>query len=240
MGGAVAAALAASLPAAIGIFLFLGIGLAAPFLVLAVFPALASKLPRPGAWMLVLQRGLSLPMFATVVWLAWVMLHEAGPSALLLLCLGAAGIGGALSIKTLRPAAVLALLTLPFLHSSGAASSLSLPNAEPYTAARLAAYRAANTPVFVDLTAAWCVTCLVNEHSTLTTALVQSAFAARHIKTLVGDWTHRDPEITQLLQSSNRDGVPLYLYFPAGSSPIILPQVLTPQIVLNTIKKNRH
>ena len=236
MGGAVAAALAASLPAAIGIFLFLGIGLAAPFLVLAILPQLASKLPRPGAWMLRLQRALSLPMFATFVWLAWVMLHEAGPSALLLLCLGSAAIGGALAVKPLRPAAVLALLTLPFLHTTGAAASLSLPNAEPYTAARLAALRAAKTPVFVDLTAAWCVTCLVNEHSTLTTAAVQSAFAARHIKTLVGDWTNRDPAITQLLQSSNRDGVPFYLYYPANSGPIILPQILTPQIVLKSIE----
>lgn len=236
MGGAIAAALAASLPVALGIFLFLGIGLAAPFLLLAIFPRLASKLPRPGAWMLLLQRALSLPMFATFIWLAWVMLHEAGPSALLLLCLGAAVIGGALSFKQLRPAAVLPLLTIPFLHTSGAASSLSLPNAEPYTAARLAALRAANTPVFIDLTAAWCVTCLVNEHSTLTTAAVQSAFATHHITTLVGDWTNRDPGITQLLQSSNRDGVPLYLYFPADSGPIILPQVLTPQIVLNTIR----
>jgi thiol:disulfide interchange protein DsbD len=236
MGGAIAAALAASLPAAIGIFLLLGIGLAAPFLIIAIFPALAAKLPRPGTWMLVLQRALSLPMFATFVWLAWVMLHEAGPTALLLLCLGAAAIGGALSIKTLRPAAILALLTLPFLHSSGAASSLSLPNAEPYTAARLAELRTAHTPVFIDLTAAWCVTCLVNEHSTLTTPAVQSAFASHHVKTLVGDWTNRDPAITQLLQASNRDGVPLYLYFPAGSGPITLPQILTPQIVLNTIK----
>jgi thiol:disulfide interchange protein DsbD len=236
MGGAIAAALAASLPAAIGIFLLLGIGLAAPFLILAIFPALASKLPRPGAWMLVLQRALSLPMFATFVWLAWVMLHEAGSTALLLLCFGAVIIGGALSIKSLRPAAILALLTLPFLHTSGAASPLSLPHAEPYSAARLAALRAGNTPVFIDLTAAWCVTCLVNEHSTLTTQAVQSAFAARHVKTLVGDWTNRDPAITRLLQLSNRDGVPLYLYFPAGGGPVILPQVLTPQIVLNAIQ----
>jgi thiol:disulfide interchange protein DsbD len=236
MGGAIAAALAASLPAAIGIFLFLGIGLAAPFLVLAILPQLASKLPRPGAWMLRLQRALSLPMFASFVWLAWVMLHEAGSTALLLLCVGAAIIGGALSSKTLRPAAILALLTLPFLHTTGAASPLSLPNAEPYTAARLAALRAASTPVFVDLTAAWCVTCLVNEHSTLTTNAVQAAFAARHIKTLVGDWTDRDPAITRLLQASSRDGVPLYLYFPANSGPIILPQVLTPEIVLKSIE----
>jgi thiol:disulfide interchange protein DsbD len=236
MGGAIAAALAAPLPAALGIFLCLGIGLAAPFLVLAILPQLASKLPRPGAWMLHQQRALSLPMFATFLWLAWVMLHEAGTTALLLLGLGAAMIGATLASKKLRPAAILALLTLPFLHTTQATASLSLPNAEPYTAARLAALRAADIPVFVDLTAAWCVTCLVNEHSTLTSSAVQSAFAARHIQTLVGDWTNRNPAITHLLQSNNRDGVPLYLYYPANSAPIALPQILTPQIVLNTIK----
>ena len=236
MGAAIAAALAAPLPAALGIFLSLGIGFAAPFLLLAILPALASKLPRPGAWMLYLQRALSLPMFATFIWLAWVMLHEAGATATLLLCLGAAAIATALAIKKLRPAAALALLTLPFLHTTQAAASLSLPNAEPYTAARLASLRAANIPVFIDLTAAWCVTCLVNEHSTLTNHAVQSAFAAHHIRTLVGDWTNRDPAITQLLQSSNRDGVPLYLYFPAGEAPITLPQILTPEIVVDAVK----
>jgi thiol:disulfide interchange protein DsbD len=236
MGGAIAAALAASLPAALGIFLFLGIGLAAPFLVLAIIPALASRLPRPGAWMLLLQRALCLPMFATFIWLAWVMLREGGSSALLLLCLGAAVIGVALSFKHLRPTAILALLIIPFLHTTEAASTLSLPNAEPYTAARLASLRAAKTPVFIDLTAAWCITCVVNEHSTLTAAAVQSAFANHHIKTLVGDWTNRDPAITQLLQSRNRDGVPLYLYFPPNAAPTTLPPILTPKIVLDTIQ----
>jgi len=236
MGGAIAAALAAPLPAALGIFLSLGIGFAAPFLLLAILPALASKLPRPGAWMLHLQRALSLPMFATFIWLAWVMLHEAGATATLLLCLGAAAIAAALCIKKLRPAAALALLALPFLHTTPAAASLTLPNAEPYSAARLASLRAANIPVFIDLTAAWCVTCLVNEHSTLTNNAVQSAFTAHHIQTLVGDWTNRDQAITQLLQASSRDGVPLYLYFPAGAAPITLPQILTPEIVLDAIK----
>jgi DsbC/DsbD-like thiol-disulfide interchange protein/cytochrome c biogenesis protein CcdA len=236
MGGAIAAALAAPLPAALGIFLFLGLGLAAPFLLLAVVPGLASRLPRPGAWMVRVQRGLSLPMFATFVWLGWVMLREGGPVAVLLLCVGGVILAGALAIKTLRPAAVLALLTLPFLHSTQAASSLALPNSEPYTAARLAALRAGGSPVFVDLTAAWCVTCLVNEHSTLATATVQSAFAAHHVKTMVGDWTTRDAGITQLLQSNNRAGVPLYLYYPAGRGAVTLPQILTTQIVLSAMK----
>ena len=235
MGGAIAAALAAPLIAALGIFLFLGLGLAAPFLLLALIPALARALPRPGAWMLILQRVLSLPMFATFLWLAWVMLRESGSTGLLLLSLGALAIALALTAKKLRPAAILAALTLPFLHTTQAEPALSLPNAEPYNQARLATLRAQNIPTFVDLTASWCVTCLVNDRTTLTTAAVQSAFATHHIQTLVGDWTNRDPAITTLLESNNRDGVPLYIYYPAHAAPVTLPQILTPDIVLKAL-----
>jgi hypothetical protein len=234
MGGAIAAALAAPLPAAFGIFIFLGIGLASPFLLFALIPALARALPRPGHWMLVLQRVLSLPMFATFLWLGWVMTREAGGAGVLLFALGTAVLALALTMRRLRPAAILALLTLPFLHGSQAAS-LRLANAEPYSPERLAQLRAAGMPTFIDLTAAWCVTCLVNERTTLASATVQSSFAAHHVHTLVGDWTNRDPDITRLLQDNNRAGVPLYLYYPAKAAPVMLPQILTPQIVLNAI-----
>jgi cytochrome c biogenesis protein CcdA len=237
MGGAIAAALAAPLPAAFGIFLCLGVGLAAPFLLFALIPALARALPRPGHWMIKLQRILSLPMFATFLWLGWVTMREAGNLGLLLFALSAAILTLALAVKPLRPAAILALLTLPFLHATRAAPNPSLANAEPYTAGRLAELRAAGTPTFIDLTAAWCVTCLVNERATLASAAVQSGFAQNHVQTLVGDWTNRDPEITRLLQANNRDGVPLYLYYPAKAAPMLLPQILTPQIVLDAIRR---
>lgn len=197
MGGAIAAALAAPLATAFGIFLALGFGLAAPFLFIALIPATAKILPRPGTWMLTLQRVLSIPMFATFLWLAWVFITQVNPSA----------------------------------------APLTLPNAEPYSPALLTQYRAAQKPVFIDLTAVWCVTCVVNEHSTLETPSIQTAFAQAHIKTLVGDWTNRNPSITALLEANHRDGVPLYLYYaPGAASPITLPQILTPQIVLNAIK----
>jgi thiol:disulfide interchange protein DsbD len=129
----------------------------------------------------------------------------------------------------LRPVAVLAVLVLPFLHAQAAAPALSLPGAEPYTAARLAALRAAGRPVFVDATAAWCITCLVNERAVLDKPAVQAAFAARHVNVLVADWTNRDGAITALLQANGRDGVPLYLYYAPGAAvPVTLPQVLTP------------
>lgn len=237
MGGAVAAALAAPLAAALGIFLALGLGLAAPFLLFALFPALACILPRPGHWMVVLQRILSIPLFATFIWLAWVLAQEAGGMGLLLLCIGAVALALALTMRRLRPAALLALLALPFLHDTQAGASLTLPDAQPYSPARLAALRGADRPVLIDLTAAWCVTCLVNERTTLASHAVQSGLAKNHVALLVGDWTNRNPDITQLLQRHHRDGVPLYIYYPAGSGAVILPQILTPNIVLKAIRQ---
>jgi thiol:disulfide interchange protein DsbD len=235
MGGAIAAALAAPPAAAGGIFLALGLGLAAPFLLIASFPALAALLPRPGRWMVHLQRLLSLPMFATFLWLAWLLDREAGRLGLGLLLIGSATLGLAVRHRALRPAALALLLLLPFLRTVRAAPQLTLPNAEPYAASRLAALRAAGTPALVDMTAAWCVTCLVNDRTTLANAAVQSALAAHHVQLLIGDWTGRDPAITAYLAANNRAGVPLYVYYPPHAAPVVLAQVLTPGYVLSTI-----
>jgi thiol:disulfide interchange protein DsbD len=194
MGGAIAAALAAPAAVALGIFLALGLGLAAPFLLLAAAPAVAAVFPRPGAWMRYLQRALSVPMFATVIWLGWVLAHE-----------------------------------------TAGAAPLTLPGAETFSSARLEALRSKNQPVFVDMTAAWCVTCLVNERTSLASPPVQAAFAAGHVHVLVGDWTGRDADITAFLQANHRDGVPLYVFYPAGGGPVTLPQVLTPGLVVSAI-----
>jgi thiol:disulfide interchange protein DsbD len=232
MGGAMAAALIAPAPYALGIFAALGVGLALPFLLLAVAPRLAGFVPRPGAWMVWLQRALALPMAATFLWLAWVLSHQAGPRGLTVLAGGAAILLLSLTMRRLRPLALMCLLLLPLLHSRAQARTLSLPNSEPYSAAQLADLRAAHQPVFVDLTAAWCVTCLVNEETTLSTPAVQADFAAHHVRLLVGDWTNRNPEISALLAANNRNGVPLYLFYPAdGGAPKILPQVLDAAIV---------
>ncbi len=236
MAGAIAAALAAPAIAAFGIFLALGVGLAAPFLVLALLPRLVAWLPRPGRWMLLLQRLLSLPMFATGLWLCWVMRREAGPAGLLLLLAGAACLATALSHRQLRPVAIFAAIALIFLHPAAAGTALSLPGAAPYTPQRLAALRAAGRPVLVDMTAAWCITCLVNERTTLASPAVQRALASTGTKTLVGDWTNRDPAITAFLQANNRDGVPLYVVYPAQGAPTLLPQVLTPALVTRALR----
>ena len=237
MGAAIAAALSAPVLSAFGIFLALGLGMALPFLAIALIPNLAALLPRPGAWMQKLQRILSLPMFATFIWLAWVLSRQTGQTGLALLLLGTGIFAVALSMRRFRLLAFVPLLILPLLRNTADANTLTLPGAQPYTPARLAALRAAQTPVFIDLTAAWCVTCLVNEASTLKNPQVQAAFSAHHVALLVGDWTHKNANITALLADNHRDGVPLYLYYAAGASaPERLPQILDPGIVKAAIK----
>ena len=234
MAPAVAAALALPAGPALEIFACLGLGLAAPILLLAFLPQLAARLPRPGGWMIWLQRILALPMLGTFAWLAWVLLRQAGAQGLWLLLLGA---GFLLLALWRRPVAAFAVLVLlPFLHVASSAA-LTLPGAAPYSAARLEVLRAQNRPVFIDLTAAWCVTCLVNEHSTLLAPEVQATFAAHNVALLVGDWTDRDPAITALLAANGRAGVPLYLYYPPGAGAEILPQILAPGLVEKVITR---
>jgi thiol:disulfide interchange protein DsbD len=237
MGAAIAAALVAPTPTALEIFCCLGLGMASPLLLLAFIPGLARLLPRPGRWMLWLNRLLAIPMLATFAWLAWVLTRQTGPTGFLVLIAGAALLLAVLSTKKFRPAALLLLFLFPLLRAAPATAALTLPGAAPYTAARLTTLRAGKTPVFVDLTAAWCVTCLVNDTTTLKNPAVQAAFAAHHIATLVGDWTEPNPEISALLAANNRDGVPLYLYFAPGADPQILPQLLTPAIVESAIAR---
>jgi cytochrome c biogenesis protein CcdA len=193
MGGAIAAALVAPVAAALGFFLCLGLGLAAPFMVIAALPGATRLLPRPGQWMVTLQRLLAVPMFATFVWLAWVFATQVNAAAL--------------------PA---------------------IRGAEPYTAARLAALRAEGRPVFVDMTAAWCITCLVNERAVLTRPDVQRALIGTTV--LVGDWTNRSEAITEFLQENGRDGVPLYVFYPPRGTPAVLPQILTAGVVEDVVR----
>jgi thiol:disulfide interchange protein DsbD len=231
MGAAIAAALTAPAFIALAIFLALGLGLAAPFLLLAILPGLSKILPRPGAWMLILQRALSLPMFASFAWAAWILSRQAGNAGLAVLLLGAVFLTVTLCLPKIRLASLAALLLLPLFQNTESAT-LTLPGAHPYSPARLAALREAGQPVFIDLTAAWCVTCLVNEAATLRNPAVERKLAARHVAVLVGDWTQKNAAISALLAANNRVGVPLYLYYPPGAAfPLVLPQILTPGII---------
>lgn len=239
------------------IFTSLGLGLALPFLTLSFFPALASGLPKPGAWMETFKNCLSIPLFGSVAWLVWVLgLQSQNAGAVLA---GLFIVGGALWFygQRVQPGATpqtrkkaLAALTLALiLINAIAAPSLfnrnSNPNSadhksqlwEPYSRERLAQLRAKATPVLVDYTAAWCITCLVNERVALNTDQVQRELHEKGVITLRADWTSEDPIITQDLKSFERSGVPLYLLYPKNSldPPQILPQILTPGVVIEAL-----
>jgi thiol:disulfide interchange protein/DsbC/DsbD-like thiol-disulfide interchange protein len=252
MGVAIAAALAAPPAETIVVFLAMGLGLAAPYALFAAVPALGRLAPPPGRWMDRLRQGLAFPMYGACAWLVWVVSQEAGPAGVLgcvagLVLLGfAAWVGGVAQQETGRTrrfaqsVAVAALLVaLAVLSGIGEAPSAPLPTeagTEAYSATRLAALRAEGRPVFVNMTAAWCVTCLVNERVAIASTPVRDAFAAHHVAYLKGDWTRQDGAITAFLREHGRDGVPLYVYFPPGEgAPEVLPQILTEQTVLRAI-----
>lgn len=242
-------------PAAISlaIFVVLGLGFAAPFVLVGVSPALMRTLPKPGPWMLHLKQALAFAMYGTAAWLVWVLAQQAGANAVAgalgaMISAGfAAWVWGASRSASPRGRGIGALATLlalvaafsclALLKSSPAAAGNSvnvtgLPS-EPYSAARLAALRTANRAVFVNVTAAWCITCLVNDEAALSGARVRQAFAQKRVAYVVADWTRRDPEITALLAQHGRSGVPLYLYFaPGAAEPTVLPQILTEGTVL--------
>lgn len=255
MGTALGYAFVTSWPVAMAIFLALGLGLAAPFVVLAFSPALVRHLPRPGPWMENLRQALAFPMFASAVWLVWVLGRQSGPDAVLIVLAGAVLLafgawvvragqaGGAhrgrmMMTRGLALVAVvlaLAIVRLPETRMAPAPVHTT-GNWERFSPSGLMALCAAGRPIFVNVTAAWCLTCLVNERVALSDPAVTMAFADRGVALVEADWTRRDPEITAFLASFGRSGVPLYLVFPPGGGPPrILPQVLTPSIVLNAL-----
>jgi len=250
MAAALGAALAMPPAAAIAVFLALGLGLAAPYALLAAAPGLARGLPRPGPWMERLRQALAFPMYGAAIWLVWVVAQQAGPDAVLavlagglLLAFGAWALGQAqraggsrlgLAVAVLGLVGALALL--PRIAAAPAAAAAPGPGAEVWSEQRLAELRAAGRPVFVNVTAAWCITCQVNERIALRSAAVQAAFAARNIAYLKADWTGGDPAIAALLRAHGRDGVPLYLFYaPGAEEPLLLPQILTEGILLRAI-----
>jgi thiol:disulfide interchange protein DsbD len=258
MAAALGAAVAAPAPLALGIFVALGAGMAAPLLAASFVPGVARALPRPGAWMAVLKQGLAFPLYGTVAWLVWVLIQEVAPRGAFAALIGlvlvgfavwvygssrfaapaARRIGGGLAAAGLAAAIALAAM----LPSAGAGTTPQAAIADglpyqPFTTARLAALSGAHQPVFVNLTAAWCITCIVNERATLDRAPVRSAFAARGVVPLKGDWTRRDPEIAAFLESFGRSGVPLYLLYDRSGRATVLPQLLTEAEVIDAVGK---
>jgi thiol:disulfide interchange protein len=241
MAAALGAALFMPIPAALAIFAGLGFGLALPFLLIGFVPAIRRRLPKSGAWMGTLRRILSVPMFATALWLGWVLAAQTGRNGLVLgiavalllaLALWWAGRrqgrpGAWLPLAPAMLAGLAAILVMPALGAPAAASVKGDLGGEPFSETRLASLRAAGRPVFVYFTADWCLTCKVNEHGALASADVARSFAARHVAVLVGDWTNGDAAISRFLEKQGRSGVPLYLYYAPGKPAEMLPQLLT-------------
>ena len=243
MGGALAYAFTASAAVAVLVFLALGLGLALPFLLVGFVPALADRLPRPGAWMDTLKQVLAFPMYLTAIWLAWVLGRQRGVDAMALVAAGAAVMALALWwlerarmrggwLQRLPAIALLAVaLSSAWLVGRLPAPAATAVAAEggsvPYSADRLQALRATGTPVFVNMTADWCVTCKANERTTLSSEAFRDALARTGATYMVGDWTNVDPEISAFLERHRAVGVPLYVVYPRGGGEgEVLPAVL--------------
>ncbi|MBK1719911.1 protein-disulfide reductase [Thiocystis violacea] len=256
MGAALGYAVTLSWPLALAIMLTLGLGLALPFLLVSLLPGLARRMPKPGPWMESLKQFLAFPLYGAAAWLVWVLSVQTGPAGvagvlagmvLLAFALWLRELGGGrqpwvrrarllVVVASLAGALALGLSTTRLAPvAANAVGDEAAGFATPYTADRLEAARAEGRPVFVNMTAAWCITCLVNERVALGTAAVTDAFRERNLLYLKGDWTNRDPAITDYLSGFGRNGVPLYVYYPSDGEPRVLPQILTPDLVLEAL-----
>lgn len=239
----------------LSIFTALALGLAFPYLALSWTPALFRYLPKPGRWMEVFKQVMAFPLFATVLWLSWVLGLQLGLTAVLALMgafilLGlAAWLWGFEKQAVKITAGVLALMTVIALLvgvRTLPAASASLQSVEsgiqwePYSAQKLNELTDQNKPVFLDFTAAWCITCQANELTALRNSDVVRAFKEKGITALKGDWTNYDAEITRALAQFGRSGVPLYVYYSGveGEAPRVLPSILTSNIVLEALAVN--
>lgn len=258
MGVAIAYALAQPALLLIAVFASLGLGLALPFLLLSNWPLLQRCMPRPGLWMERLKQVFAFPMYATAVWLVWVLVQQAGSDSLLLagggmliIALAAWLFDTTRNLASIRRRAA-TLVAAALVSGTGVVGYVNLQttptrseatatghagNWETYSEAHLQALRAEGKPVFLNFTAAWCITCLANERVALSQDSVMTAFRQQGITYLKGDWTNQDAAITKKLAEFGRNGVPLYVYYPAGmhAKPVVLPQLLTPEIVLEHI-----
>lgn len=260
MAGAVGYALVQPPVASLAIFLSLAIGFAAPFTLVSLFPAIAKRLPRPGAWMDILKRGLAFPMLGAFAWLVWVLTQQAGTTALLamLICAVvvsfAAWLYGMAQRRRYIGQSYKALLAVTVVLFIAAVSPLpgvmhvqlsqqELARVENITQVKwspqtVAEMRGHGKAIFVDFTASWCITCQVNERTSLSTAAVKQALASTNTIYMVADSTKFNADIDDAMTAFGQGGLPLYVVYPAdGSAPKVLPQVLTPTIVVDALNQ---
>ncbi|WP_444895305.1 protein-disulfide reductase DsbD family protein [Microbulbifer sp. SSSA005] len=249
MGSALGFAVTQPALIALSVFAALGAGMAAPFLLLTYIPALAEKLPKPGPWMDRLKQLLAFPMYLTAVWLLWVLGRQAGGDGVALVLAGAVAIAfalwlwprpqwhwlrGSLALASLA----LAVFLLPQLKTINQSEQLSSSDYwEPYSAERLETARSEGRAVLANMTAAWCITCLMNEKAVLSSTEVSDALERLNVVALKGDWTNQDPRISELLAKYGRTSVPLYLLYPAdGGNAKVLPQILSQDDLLQELE----
>jgi thiol:disulfide interchange protein len=253
MGVALGYALSQTAIVTFAVFTALALGLAAPYLALTLQPAWTRILPRPGAWMEVLKQAVSVPIFGTVIWLAWVIANAYGAAVLAallasFLLLAIAGwFLGRWPAKAWSSAIAALLLLIVVATSIAAPKQLAVTTEtrnqvgnstgwQPWSADAVTRFQSQGRPVFVDFTASWCLSCQVNERVAFGSPEVQKAFADANIVLMRADWTRYDDNITRTLNSLGRSGVPTYaLYVPGESQPRLLPEVLTPGIVTNAL-----
>jgi thiol:disulfide interchange protein len=234
------------------VFAALGVGLALPIVVLSFVPLLARWLPRPGAWMNTFKHLMAWPLYLTAVWLVWVLMRQAGADGTALVLLGLVVLIGALLLHGTwqlrspswpRRLIVLALLLLalgPFtlLQPQRVAESAQGKLWTSWSPQRLDELRREGRPVLVNMTAAWCITCLANERVALSSDAFADQLERGGVAYLKGDWTNQDPAITTYLAGFERSGVPLYVLYPrGGGAPEVLPQLLTPGVVATALTR---
>ncbi len=230
MATAAGAALSQPAPVIVAVFVAIGIGMAAPFVLLSFTPAFAKILPRPGRWMETFKQVLAFPLFLTALWLLWVLAGQAGTDGVIAVLLGAVVIGfgvwlaGRVGQKAVGRFAALAIVIGGF---ATAPVVMNLPKQQllvegaPWSPQQVSALRAEGRVIFVDFTATWCITCQVNKTTTLTSDSVQKAFADTNTAFLIADWTNRDKVIAEELASHGAAGIPFYLVYPAsGGAPV--------------------
>lgn len=246
MGTALGYAITQSNFVALLIFAVLGLGMALPLLLISFSPAVGRMLPKPGYWMERLKEFFAFPLYATAIWLLWVLGNQTDTTGMAVIMFGIVAIVASfwcfkspkLLIRFVGVVMLFFALALPFSENLQSSSKPISDIHVTFSQAELANLRHQGKAVFIDLTADWCITCIANEKTTLHTPEIRQAFVDAGIVYMVGDWTHFNAEITALLSEYNRSGIPLYLLYPPipDAPAIILPQLLTRQIILDRIK----
>lgn len=245
MAPAIGFALSQSVGVIALVFLMLALGLAFPFLLLSFSPAVASLMPRPGPWMETFKQGLAFPMLATTVWLLSVFATQAGPANMILLLAALVIVAFGIwlfskrgRISKIAGGVIAAVTVLVFVQQPLTSAPEQAPEGvqtASWSRDTVAALRAGDKPVFAYFTADWCITCKVNERVALYREETMALFEETGVTLVKGDWTNRNDEIAKLLSEYGRAGVPLYLYYPVGGDAILLPEILTPGIIKETL-----